>query len=101
MADLYRIFGSKKIQGSSLRIQLNNIPLHCMGPRGTTICQMIIRIFNGCEVQIENSVTRVTVRHHEARRVIANSTRVTEFSICTEQSLQILFLAHSSFENCK
>ena len=24
-----------------------------------------IRIFNGCEVLIENSVTRVTVRHHE------------------------------------
>ena len=23
-----------------------------------------IRIFNGCEVLIENSVTRVTVRHH-------------------------------------
>ena len=30
----------------------------CNGPR--------IRIL-GCEVQIENSVTRVTVRHHEAR----------------------------------
>ena len=27
---------------------------------------MNIRIFNGCEVLIENSVTRVTVRHHEA-----------------------------------
>ena len=25
-----------------------------------------IRIFTGCEVRIENSVTRVTVRHHEA-----------------------------------
>ena len=24
-----------------------------------------IRIFNGCEVLTENSVTRVTVRHHE------------------------------------
>ena len=24
------------------------------------------RIFNGCEVLIENSVTRVSVRHHEA-----------------------------------
>ena len=32
-----------------------------------------IRIFNGCEVQIENSVTRVTVRHHEACRVMPNS----------------------------
>ena len=34
---------------------------------------MIIRIFNGCEVLIENSVTRVTVRHHEACRVMPNS----------------------------
>ena len=25
-----------------------------------------IRIFTGCEVQIENSITRVTVWHHEA-----------------------------------
>ena len=25
-----------------------------------------IRIFNGCQVRIENSVTRVTVRHREA-----------------------------------
>ena len=32
-----------------------------------------IRIFNGCEVQIESSVTRVTVRHHEACRVMPNS----------------------------
>ena len=33
----------------------------------------IIRIFNGCEVRIENSFTRVTVRHHEACRVKPNS----------------------------
>ena len=32
-----------------------------------------IRIFNGCEVLIENSVMRVTVRHHEACRVMPNS----------------------------
>ena len=31
------------------------------------------RIFNGCEVLIENSVMRATVRHHEARRVMPNS----------------------------
>ena len=30
----------------------------------------IIIIFNGCEVLIENSVTRVTVRHHEACRMM-------------------------------
>ena len=28
---------------------------------------------NGSSVQIENSVTRVTVRHHEARQVMPNS----------------------------
>ena len=32
-----------------------------------------IRIFNGREVWIENSVTRVTVRHHLACRVMPNS----------------------------
>ena len=57
----------------------------------------IIRIFNGCEVLIENSVTRVAVWHHEACRTV---TRVTEFSICTEEPLWILFLAYSSFDNC-
>ena len=31
-----------------------------------------IRMCNGCEVLIENSVTRVTVRHHEACRVMPN-----------------------------
>ena len=32
-----------------------------------------IRISKGCEVRIENSVTRVTVRQHEACRVMPNS----------------------------
>ena len=32
-----------------------------------------IRIFNGCEVLTENSVMRVTVRHHKACRVMPNS----------------------------
>ena len=32
-----------------------------------------IRILNGCEVRIENSVMRVTVRHHEACLVMPNS----------------------------
>ena len=31
-----------------------------------------IRMFNGCMVLIENSVTRVTVLHHEACRVMPN-----------------------------
>ena len=33
----------------------------------------IIRIFNGCEVRIENSVTRVSVRHHSVSLVMPNS----------------------------
>ena len=37
------------------------------------VCIFIIKIFNGCEVRIENSVTRVTVRHREACRVMPNS----------------------------
>ena len=32
-----------------------------------------LEIFNGCEVLIENSVSRVTVRHHDACRVISDS----------------------------
>ena len=32
----------------------------------------LITIFNGCEVQIDNFVARVTVRHHKACRVIPN-----------------------------
>ena len=32
-----------------------------------------IRIFNGCEVMIENFVTKVTVWHHEACQVMPNS----------------------------
>ena len=35
-----------------------------------------IRIFNGCVVRVENSVKRVTVRHHEAHRMIPNSNQV-------------------------
>ena len=31
------------------------------------------RICNGCEVRIENFVTRVTVQYHEACRVMVNS----------------------------
>ena len=62
-----------------------------------------IRIFNGCEVRIENSVTRVTVRHHDACLTLFDAeqlSRVTKFSICTSQPLQIHFLAYFSFDNC-
>ena len=43
-----------------------------------------IRIFNGCEVRIKNSVTRVS---RDAKQL----SRVTEFSIGTEKPLWILF----------
>ena len=61
-----------------------------------------IRIFNGCEV-IENSITRVTVRHHQTCRVMPNSypsdaKQLPEWR--TEEPLWILFLAYSSFDNC-
>ena len=59
-----------------------------------------IRIFNGCEVWIEYSVTRVTVRHHEACRVMQNSYLSDRISICTEEPLWILFHAYTSFKNC-
>ena len=48
-----------------------------------------IRIFNGCEVWIENSVMRVTAEQ---------LSRVTEFSIRTKQPLWILFLVYFSFD---
>ena len=32
-----------------------------------------IKIFNGCEMRIENSVTRVTVQHHEACQTVIPS----------------------------
>ena len=33
----------------------------------------IIRVFNSCELRIENYVTTVTVQHREACRVMPNS----------------------------
>ena len=47
-----------------------------------------IRIFNGCEVLIENSVTNCQT-----------VTRVPEFLVCIEEPLRILFLTYSSFNN--
>ena len=38
-----------------------------------TVPRVVLRTFNGCEVRIDTSITRVTVRHHEACRVMANS----------------------------
>ena len=55
---------------------------------------VMILSFHYLEVRIENSITRVTVRHHEACPVMPNSyPRVTEFSICNKQPLWILFFS--------
>ena len=51
---------SGKLQLSSLVISETPADLGIKG--------MNIRIFNDCEVRTENSVMRVTVRHHEACR---------------------------------
>ena len=60
------------------------------------VCRQNIRIFNGCEMQIENSVTRVTVRHHEACQVRAEQlSQVTEFSMRTSQPLYGFFFLHT------
>ena len=56
-----------------------------------TVPSHSIRVLSGCEVRIENAVTRVIVRHHEA-------CRVKEFLIRTAQTLWILFLAYTSFD---
>ena len=55
--------------------------LICPWKKAVTWLWKTIRIFNGREVRIENSVTRVTVRHHEAVPSDAEQlSRVTEFS---------------------
>ena len=46
------------------------------------------KTLHGCKVQLKNSATRVTVQPSDAEQ----SSRVTEFSIRTEQPLLILFL---------
>ena len=60
-----------------------------------------IRIFNGCVVRIDNSVTRATVWHHEACQVMSNSyPKWQKFSISNEQPLWIPILAYPSFDEC-
>ena len=61
-----------------------------------TTTQQNTRIFNGYEVQIQYSVIWDNCSAHDSEQL----SRVTEFSILTEQPLQILFLAYSSFDNC-
>ena len=50
-----------------------NISYSCVTNVRTLHIYFIIRIFNGCELQIENSVTTVTFQHREACRVMPNS----------------------------
>ena len=61
-----------------------------------------IRIFNGCEVLIENSVTRVTFRHHEACQVMPNSypsDGILNLHLRTIMD-SLFFFAYFSFDNC-
>ena len=51
-----------------------------------------------CEVRIETSTLRVIVGHHWACLVMTKLTHVLEFSMCTEQALQFLFLASPYFD---
>ena len=53
-----------------------------------------IRLFNGSDVQTENVVMRITVRPDRLAKHAKQLSRVTEFLICTEQLLWILFLAY-------
>ena len=50
-----------------------NISYSCVTNVRTLNIYFIIRIFNGYELRIENSVTTVTVQHREACRVMPNS----------------------------
>ena len=47
-----------------------NISCSCVTNVRTLHTSFIISVFNGSEVRIENSVTTVTVQHHEACRVM-------------------------------
>ena len=49
------------------------VVLWFINPTGWIRVCKIIRIYNGCEMRTENSVTKVTVRHRETCRVMPNS----------------------------
>ena len=49
----------------------------------------VSRIFNACEVRIENSVTRVTVQHHETSWTVI---RVTYFQFTPNNHYRFFFL---------
>ena len=59
------------------------------------------KIFNDCEVQTENSVTRITVQHQQACRVMPNGyTEWWNFKLTLNNHYKILFLAYSASDNC-
>ena len=81
--------------------------LFFQGRCSNDICQLCrdgfqhVRIFKGCVVWIENSVRRVTVRHHKSCRAKRFSL-VMEFSVCTYTTIMdsfscILFLRQLHF----
>ena len=68
-----------------------------------SVCK-IIRIFNCCEVQIENYVMRVTVRHPKACRVMSFvMPKVIPsggiFNLL-QTTIIVIFLAYSFFDDC-
>ena len=54
------------ISFSSIPTGIGSLATHTHSNLCMTDQSKDIRIFNGCAVRIKNSVTRVTVRHHEA-----------------------------------
>ena len=75
MKTLIRLGGCSGWSESSLGVHSFLLMYSCTSISGDTtfMGSRIVRIFNVCEVRIENFVTRVTVWHHEARRVVPNS----------------------------
>ena len=61
----------------------------------------IIRIVHGCELQIENSVTMVTVQHREACRVMPNSNPESDGTFNLHQTTMMGSISCIlSFDNC-
>ena len=78
-----------------------NVVLHGGGRRLSSHAwhQNVLRIFNGCEVPIENSVTRVAVRHHEACRVMRQNSypewRNFQFALNNHYIRNVFFFLHT------
>ena len=90
----YHVGGRKIAKGNHMAIHKQNLAFSQVRTRTDTAVRYYKNL--GCEMRIENSVTRVTVLPSDAEQL----SRVTEFSIRTKQPLLILFLAYPSFDDC-